>query len=822
MRKGKIFKTSYHTEDDELIFDIYGRDLDDERFHLKIHNTEPYFFVKDQPNPAELPYYAEIDGTGETLEGEKLYKIRTNEPWQVGKLRKQFEPHYEADIQYNNRMRYDYGWRDEIEFPDHSEIFDPEKVQPTKLDENIKHRTCVFDIEDIAGTTIEKSKAGRGEVGSIAFWDSKSEKLGIIALGEYDGEKHKEILKEKMEESDVDFDQIHLDDIKIITVPKEKYIFKKFKQFLKKIQPDILVGWNNMETGGGGYDTPVLRNRADKLGIDFDLSPYAEYDIMVADDRLTYHKVRNKLNIRAERLLGTGKIDVPPVEELYDKDRAKFIAYNLWDVILTQRIDEYHDGVRIHQKLASFAGTNIDNCVYQSQIADPYLFHKTKEYTDKGFFDELPIFPSTQFAKEKEGKFKGAYVENPSFGRFFYIAVLDFKSEYPMWMRELNISPDTYEPKPDPNKEYYVTPAGNHYRKEPKGLVPKIMEELLEERNQVKEEMREAKANDNTELYKQLYAEQRGIKILMNSFYGLLGSGGGTFRLSNPQISADVTALAREHIKFTRKIIKDNGYDIKFGDTDSVGFQLDGETYEERINQMDELREELNDRYDELVARFNKDRGRENIRIDKDKLYKIWFQGGAKKRYIGLLEWGEIDMRDKDYGDRLDVTGFESVRSDQADVTEEVQQKSFKTILDEELDNDNVVSELLEYYLDLYHQVEDGEYDEELGREAQLNKPPHQYDTKGAHVVAFENSNKMGIDIDIGDTFFWYYTQSDRRIAIPYGEDVPEGINVDRKRLYRKTIFKKVKPLLEPFMKGKVKLDMILDQETQMGMDDFF
>lgn len=815
MRIGKIFKTSYHTENnDELVFDIYGRDIDEKRFHLKVYNTEPYFFVKDKPHPSDLPRYAEMDGTGETLSGDKLWKIKTEQPWQVGKLRKRFEPHYEADIQYNNRMRYDYGWKNYIKFPDRNSIYDPNEIKSIEdIDDTVQYRKCVFDLEDISGCTIKESRQGKGKIGSIAFYDSVADKLSIIVLGKYDSENYKVHIRKQMERADVDFSEFDLDDIKVITVPDEKSVLRKFKNYLRKVQPDILVGWNNFN-----YDIKVLKNRAKKLNIDFDFSPFAEWDMMIADDRLTYHTVRNKLNIRAKRLLGVGKIENTSVAELYKENKDKFVAYNLWDVIVTQKIDKHHDGTRIHQKLADFAGTNISNCQYQSKIADPYLFHKTKEYTDKGFFDEIPIFPSAKFAEEKTDKFKGGHVEESVTGRFKYVGVLDFKSEYPMWMIELNISPDTYEPNPKPDVDYYVTPAGNYYRKEPKGLIPKILEELLEERDEVKKRMREAKANGEDERYKRLYAEQRGIKILMNSFYGLLGSGGGTFRLSNPIMSADVTELAREHIKFTKEVLKEKGYEVLYADTDSVFFQLQEDTYESRIAKMDELRDMLNSRYDELVERFNKDVGRERIRIDKDKMYEVWFQSGAKKKYIGLFEWEDVDMREKDYDDRLEIKGFESKKADQARLTEEAQKKSFNIILHEKS-----IDELLDYLKGVYDDVMVGKRDSDLGREAKLSKSPHRYDSEGAHVKAYKRTNKLGLfDIDIGDTFLWYYTPNDKRIAIPWGEDIPEEVNVDRKLLYRKIVFDKVKDLLSPFMKGEVTLDMILQGEKQTGMDKFF
>lgn len=254
-----------------------------------------------------------------------------------------------------------------------------------------------------------------------------------------------------------------------------------------------------------------------------------------------------------------------------------------------------------------------------------------------------------------------------------------------------------------------------------------------------------------------------------------------------------------------------------YSDTDSIFFQLQSDEYDKKIEEMDEIKELLNEKYDEFVQQYNKEK-REHIRIDKDKMYETWFQADAKKKYIGLLDWKEVDVRDKNYNERLEVTGFESVKIDQANLTKESQEKAFDIIL-----ANRPIKDMFEYIQDLYQKVViEKKRDDDLGREAQLNKPPRNYKTKGAHVRAFEYSKQKNLfDIQIGDTFLWYYTKNDKRVAIPWGEKIPDEIQIDREMMFKKSVFDKIKKLVNPFVKREIRLDMILEGEKQTGVEDF-
>ena len=104
-----------------------------------------------------------------------------------------------------------------------------------------------------------------------------------------------------------------------------------------------------------------------------------------------------------------------------------------------------------------------------------------------------------------------------------------------------------------------------------KGIIPIILEELIQERRKVKNEYNKEINKDLKEI---LNSRQYSIKILCNSFYGFTGAHEGF--LPCIQISS---SIGRNMIELTRNLILNkyninNGYkyysNVIYGDTDSV------------------------------------------------------------------------------------------------------------------------------------------------------------------------------------------------------------------------------------------------------------
>ncbi|MEF1306885.1 DNA polymerase domain-containing protein, partial [Vibrio owensii] len=69
-------------------------------------------------------------------------------------------------------------------------------------------------------------------------------------------------------------------------------------------------------------------------------------------------------------------------------------------------------------------------------------------------------------------------------------------------------------------------------------------------------------------------AFSQAIKIIMNSFYGVLGSSG--CRFFDTRLASSITMRGHEIMKQTKVLIEDKGYQVIYGDTDSTFVSLNG------------------------------------------------------------------------------------------------------------------------------------------------------------------------------------------------------------------------------------------------------
>jgi len=85
-------------------------------------------------------------------------------------------------------------------------------------------------------------------------------------------------------------------------------------------------------------------------------------------------------------------------------------------------------------------------------------------------------------------------------------------------------------------------------------ILPEIIESLWRARDQ-------AKTHSNKPL-------SQAIKILMNSFYGVLGTTG--CRFFSPQLAGSIARFGQRIICKSREFIEEQGYSVIYGDTDSL------------------------------------------------------------------------------------------------------------------------------------------------------------------------------------------------------------------------------------------------------------
>ena len=157
-----------------------------------------------------------------------------------------------------------------------------------------------------------------------------------------------------------------------------------------------------------------------------------------------------------------------------------------------------------------------------------------------------------------EEPYEGATVIEPIKGYYdIPIATLDFASLYPSIMMAHNLCYTTLldagsiEKLNLSQEDYIRTPSGdyfvaNHIRK---GLLPQILEDLLEARKRAKKDLKEEQDRFRRAV---LDGRQLALKVSANSVYGFTGATVG--KLPCIQISQSTTAFGRQMIDQAKEV----------------------------------------------------------------------------------------------------------------------------------------------------------------------------------------------------------------------------------------------------------------------------
>ena len=260
--------------------------------------------------------------------------------------------------------------------------------------------------------------------------------------------------------------------------------------------------------------------------------------------------------------------------------------------------------------------------------------------------------------------YEGATVIEPRKGYYTApITTLDFTSLYPSIMMAHNLCYSTLLPNPPPTnldaETYTRTPCGDYFVKAAtkKGILPKILEDLLAARSKAKKDM----AKETDPFRKQvLNGRQLALKISANSVYGFTGATVG--KLPCLQISSSVTAFGRVMIETTKNLVEEkytvaNGYEtnaeIIYGDTDSVMVKFGSSDMAKAME------------FGREAAKYVTEHFVKPINLEFEKVYCPYLLI-SKKRYAGLLY-----TKPEKY-DYIDAKGIETVRRDNCTLVKNV------------------------------------------------------------------------------------------------------------------------------------------------------
>jgi DNA polymerase I len=826
--------------DEYPVVHVFGRRPveggDDVREHVRVLGVEPYFYVPTADldrDPVE-EYDVVIgtreegpDGEGyESIRGEPLTRIVTRTPRDVGAIRDDFETSFEADILFPNRFLIDNGLEggmrvEERRLDDGSGTMQVHEgqLEPAEVEADLRVSTFDIEVDDRRGFPED----GEEPIICLTSHDSYDDEY-VVWL--YDAPEAEIPPPEDLPDYEGIVGDGEAVDFRVRTFETEAAMLDAFIEYVDETDPDLLTGWNFED-----FDAPYVLDRLEVLddGSQYDLSAdrlsrigevwrsgwggpdikgRVVFDLLYAYKRTMFTELESyRLDAVGERELGVGKERYTgDIGDLWEQDPERLLEYSIRDVELCVEIDRKQDVIAFWDEVRTFVGCKIEDAPTPGDTVDMYVLHKA--------FGKFAL--PTKGQQESED-FEGGAVFDPITGVKEMVTVQDLKSLYPMCMVTINAGPET---KVDPDAydgETYVAPNGTHFRKEPDGIMREMVDELLTEREEKK-----SLRNDHdpgTEPYEQFDRQQGAVKVIMNSLYGV--TGWDRFRLYDKEGAAAVTATGREVINFTEEAAEELGYQVAYGDTDSVMLSLSDMSEEEAIETSFEIEDHINERYNDFARDvLNADSHR--FQIEFEKLYRRFFQAGKKKRYAGHIIWKE----GKDVDD-IDITGFEYKRSDIAGITKEVQQNVIETIVTGD-DIDEDMEEVKAYLVDVIARVLDGEMDlDEVGIPGGIGKKLDAYDTPTAQVRGAKYANRMlGTNFGSGSKpkrlyiekvhpDFWQRMEEEKGldpqrdhlygefkrdpdvICFEYADQVPEEFEVDWEKMLDKTLKGPIERVIE-------------------------
>ncbi len=442
--------------------------------------------------------------------------------------------------------------------------------------------------------------------------------------------------------------------------------------------PDAIIGWNLVQ-----FDLRVLHEHAQRLQIPLRLGrggaqmEWREHGqrrnhfFAAAAGRLlidgiealrsaTWSFPSFSLENVAQSLLGEGKaIDNPyqrmaEIDRMFAEDKPALARYNLKDCELVTRIFAHAELLDFLLERASVTGLAVDRSG-GSVAAFEHLY--------------LPLMHRQGFVAPNLGEREpqaspGGFVMDSRPGLYESVLVLDYKSLYPSIIRTFLIDPvGLIEGLRQPTDEASVPGFRGARFSRTRHCLPAIVERVWQGREAAKRARNKPLA--------------QALKIIMNAFYGVLGSSG--CRFFDPRLASSITLRGHQIMRRTRELIEAQGHTVIYGDTDSTFVWLRRAHSDEEAARIGRaLVQQINDDWRaQLRAEFGLESALElQFETHFRRFLMPTIRGaeeGSKKRYAGLVTL-------PDGSDGLVFKGLETVRTDWSPLAQRFQQELYRRI----------------------------------------------------------------------------------------------------------------------------------------------
>jgi DNA polymerase-2 len=463
-------------------------------------------------------------------------------------------------------------------------------------------------------------------------------------------------------------------------------LLDKLEEWFRVHDPDAVIGWSVVQ-----FDLRVLQKHAEQLGrplrLGRDGSPMEwrerngserpggqEHYFAGIAGRLVIDGIEAlrsatwsfpsfSLESVSQTLLGEGKdVDNPydrmaSIDRMFNGDKPALARYNLKDCELVTRIFEKTRLMSFLLERASVTGLAADRSggsVAAFEHSYIPLMHR------QGF-----VAPNIGDVPAQDSP--GGFVMDSRSGLYDSVLVLDYKSLYPSIIRTFLIDPvGLVQGLAEPEEATVPGFRGGRFSRT-KHCLPGIVTRVWAGREAAKREK-------NAPL-------SQALKIIMNAFYGVLGT--PACRFFDPRLASSITMRGHEIMHRTRELIEERGCQVIYGDTDSTFVWLGKAHADEdarRIGQ--ELADHVNGWW---RATLRDELGLESaLELEYDVHFRRFLMPtvrgsdeGSKKRYAGLATAS-------DGSDEMVYKGLETVRTDWTPLAQEFQQGLYERIFKEQ------------------------------------------------------------------------------------------------------------------------------------------
>jgi DNA polymerase-2 len=700
--RGFILQPTYRVESGRPVVHLYGRLEDGRSFLIRDAREVPHFYVaaQDADHARRVGARPLAPTQKVTLDGRGVVRVEVPTPSDAPPLRERLTRAgiacHEADIRFAMRFLIDRGIRGSLSIQGEARpsrgigaVFDDPQVAAAAWTPRLSVLSFDIETDPTARHLLSVGLHGCGT----------SEVLLLTPTG-----------RDCPPEA--------------AAFPTERDLLLAFCQRVRALDPDVITGWNVVD-----FDLAVLSRLAARLGARLELGR-GPGELRLGADRSTRGSrqasvpgrvvldgiallrgafVRMEdygLDAVAREVLGEGKSlaghgRADEILRLFKEDRPRLVEYNRTDARLALEILEELHLVELAVERSLLTGMPLDR-VSSSIAAFDFLYLSKLGRRDV-------VAPSVRADAPAE-PMGGGHVLEPLPGLHQNVLVLDFKSLYPSLIRSFQIDPlNLLRGGTDLDGDPIVAPNGAAFRRRT-GILTALLDELMPLRDAAK------RAGEGV--------KSQAIKILMNSFYGVLGT--PACRFYDPRLANAITSFGREVLLWCKERIEAGGHRVLYGDTDSL-FVESGETDPAAAVRLGET----------LAARLTVDLASHiagtwhvasRLELQFERLYLRLYlpamrhgTAGARKRYAGLVEGPK--------GPRVVFTGMEAVRGDWTDLARDVQRELFARLFAD--------LPVEDYLRNVVAAVRAGRLDERVVYRKSLRKAPAAYTaTTPPHVAA--------------------------------------------------------------------------------------